>query len=302
MKVQKSLTHQRRTKEEMRAINCRLPTNEFLEFHHNNYWYGNGGAYTFTNSLSFQLTKFASTFMQIRKYAWSVKQNSEDKGLKINTIVMDMDGTITRFNLDFKEARHRMLQELEKMSLRAPDMTQQTSIYLMLKRLKENVDPDTFSSIRKKFYAYLQDMEVTAAQDARLYPGALETLNQLRQLPLKIGIVTNNGRAGTEMTLRRLKLNAFFDAVVTRDDCEEMKPDAGPVKKALEIMHSNPEDAIFVGDGLMDIMAAKAAALASVAVATGPFSGEVLLQAEPDYVLGSINDLPHLLEHLDNRK
>jgi len=222
--------------------------------------------------------------------------------LKINTIVMDMDGTITRFNLNFKEARRRVLEDLENMNLRTPDMTEQTGIYLMLKRLKENVDKDTFASIRKKFYTYLQDMEVTAAQDVSLYPGALETLNQLRELRFKIGIVTNNGRAGTEITLRRLKLNEFFDAVVTRDDCEEMKPDAGPVKKALEIMRSNPKDAIFVGDGLMDIMAAKAAALPSVAVVTGPFSGEILLQAEPDYVLGSINDLPHLLEHLDNRK
>lgn len=222
--------------------------------------------------------------------------------MKINTIVMDMDGTITRFNLNFKEARRRVLQDLENMSLRTPDMTEQTSIYLMLKRIKEKVDTDTVASIRKKFYTYLQDMEVTAAQSVSLYPGALETLNQLRALRFKIGIVTNNGRAGTQITLRRLKLNEFFDAVVTRDDCEEMKPDAGPVKKALEIMHSNPKDAIFVGDGLMDIMAAKAAALPSVAVATGPFSGEILLQAEPDYVLGSINDLPHLLEHLNNRK
>jgi pyrophosphatase PpaX len=239
---------------------------------------------------------------KLQKYAWSVRQKPEDKGLKINTIVTDMDGTITLFNLDFKEARRRVLQDLEKRNLRTPNMTEQTSIYLMLKRLRGNVDPNTFASIRTKFYAYLQDMEVTAAQDARLYPGAYKTLNQLRELRFKMGIVTNNGRAGTELTLKRLKLNAFFDAVVTRDDCEEMKPDAGPVRKVLGIMQSDPKAAILVGDGLMDIMAAKAAGLPSVAVTTGPFSGEILLQAEPDYILGSINDLPHLLEYLDDRK
>jgi HAD superfamily hydrolase (TIGR01509 family) len=214
---------------------------------------------------------------------------------------MDMDGTITRFNLDFREARRRVLKDLEERGLRTPDMNEQTSIYLLLKRLRENVEPNTLANIRKKFYAYLQDMEVVAAQDAKLYPGAYETLSQLRKAHFKIAIVTNNGRAGTEITLTRLGLNGLFDAVVTRDDCEEMKPDAWPVRKALGTIHSNPTNAILVGDGPMDILAAKAAGLPSVAVTSGPFSGEILLQSEPDYVLGSINDLPRLLEYLNNR-
>jgi len=222
--------------------------------------------------------------------------------LNVKAIVMDMDGTITRFNLDFMAARRRVLQDLEKLNLRTPDMTEQVSIYLMLKRLRDNVDKDTFRDIRRKLYTYVQEMEVKAAQDVRLYPGALETLNKLRALHLKIGLVTNNGRTGTEITLQRLKLNDFFDAVVTRDDCEEMKPDAEPVRKVLERIGARAEDSVLVGDGLMDIMAAKAAGLFSVAVATGPFSGEILLKAEPDYVLTSINDLPQLLEHLDNQQ
>lgn len=212
-----------------------------------------------------------------------------------------MDGTITRFNLDFMEARSRVLQDLEKLNLRTPEMTEQISIYLILKRLRETLDQDTFAEIRRKFYDYLQEMEVTAAQGVELYPGALGTLRQLRGWGLKIGLVTNNGRVGTEITLRRLDLNGFFDVVVTRDDCEEMKPDPGPVRKVLEEIHMSPEDAMLVGDGLMDIRAAKAAGLLSVAVATGPFKGERLLETEPDYLLNSINELPSLLMHLDKQ-
>ena len=101
---------------------------------------------------------------------------------------MDMDGTITRFNLDFVEARRRVLRDVEQMNLRTLDMTEQMSNYLLLKRLKENIDADKFDGIRKKFYGYVQEMEVRAAQDATLYPGALETLNLLRGWRLKIGI------------------------------------------------------------------------------------------------------------------
>ena len=222
----------------------------------------------------------------------------EDRRLKIKAIVMDMDGTITRFNLDFVEARRRVLRDVEQMNLRTLDMTEQMSTYLLLKRLKENIDADKFDGIRKKFYGYVQEMEVRAAQDATLYPGALETLNLLRGWRLKIGIVTNNSRVGTELTLKRLRLDNFFDAVVTRDDCDEMKPDAGPVRKVLESLDIRPEDAILVGDSIIDIMAAKAAGLPSAGVPTGPFSGERLLQTEPDYLLNSVNDLPRLIEYL----
>src|SRR5271157_4722608 len=139
-------------------------------------------------------------------------------------------------------------------------------------------------------------MEAKAAQEVALLPGALDTLRKLKSQSLKLGLVTNNGRAGTNLTLKRHHLKQLFDSVVTRDDCEEMKPDCAPVMKVLKDLHVDPAEAILVGDGVMDIMAAKAAGLVSVAVATGPFPNERLLQAEPDYLLGSINDVPTLVD------
>ncbi len=216
----------------------------------------------------------------------------------IKAIVMDMDGTITKFNLDYMEARRRALQELENMHLRTPEMTEQLSLYLVLKKLKDSLDAQGFANLRRTFYNLLEEMELKAAQEVTLYPGAVETLQKLRGRGLKIGIVTNNGRVGTKLTLKRYELGSYFDAVVTRDDCEEMKPDSGPVLKVLKEMHVSPEEAILVGDGVMDVMAARAAGLPSVAVATGPFSNERLLKVEPDYLLASVNDLPLLLELL----
>ena len=223
----------------------------------------------------------------------------EDKCLTIKGIVMDMDGTITKFNLDYMAARREALRELDKLNLRTPEMSEQLSLYLILKKLKEGLDTDRFTNLRRRFYALLEDMEIKAANEVTLYPGAVETLRTLRARGLRIGLVTNNGHAGTEITLRRCQLAAFFDAVVTRDDCEEMKPDGGPVRKLLGEMNVPPEEAILVGDGVIDIMAARAAGLRCAAVATGPFPSGRLIQVEPDYLLGSVNDLPLLIDELD---
>ncbi len=219
--------------------------------------------------------------------------------MRVKAIVLDMDGTITRFNLDYMGARRKALQELERLNLLTPEMTEQLSLFLILKKLKENLDPDGFTKLRRIVYDILEEMEVKAAREVVLYPGAVETIRNLRGRGLKIGLVTNNGRAGTELTLKQYQLGPLFEAVVTRDDCEEMKPDGAPVRKVLAEMQVPPEEAILIGDGVMDIMAARAAGLPAVAVATGPFTSARLLEAEPDYLLGSVNDLPLLIERLN---
>jgi HAD superfamily hydrolase (TIGR01509 family) len=210
-----------------------------------------------------------------------------------------MDGTITKFNLDYMAARRRALGELEKLGLRTPDMTEQVNLFVILQELKDNCEPEKFSKLRSTFYGFFEEMELKAAEDVSLYPGAEKTLQELHAKHLKIGLVTNNSRAGTELTLKRHHLEPFLDAVVTRDDCEEMKPASAPIKKILAQLGVSTEAAILVGDGVMDIMAAKAAGLLSVAVSTGPFPIERILKAEPDYILGSINELPTLIELLE---
>ena len=219
--------------------------------------------------------------------------------MKVASIVMDMDGTITKFNLDFIDARRKALKELERMNIRTPDMTEQTSFFSLLDSAKSRLDELSFLFLRRKFYNLLEEMELKSAGEVTLYPGALETLRKIRNRGVRIGIVTNNGRAGTDLTLNRLELHSFFDIVVTRDDCDEMKPSPEPVRKALAGMHAQVQNAILVGDGMMDVLAARETGLLSVAVATGPFSNERLLKVEPDYLLGSINDLLLLIQQLE---
>jgi len=220
--------------------------------------------------------------------------------LKVKGLVIDMDGTLTKFNLDYKAARRRALEELEKLGLRTPDMSDEISLYILLDKLKENLEPDKFQKLRTTCYRYFEEMEVKAAKEAVLYPGAADTLHELRSRMLKLGLVTNNSRAGTMMTLNRFNLSPIFDAIVTRDDCEEMKPAAAPILKVLAAMTVPPEATLLVGDGVIDILAARAAGIRSAAVTPSPFPIQRTLNAEPDYLLGSVNDLLQLLDELDN--
>ncbi len=220
--------------------------------------------------------------------------------MKIKAVIVDMDGTITRFNLDYMSARRRVLKELERRTLRTPDMNEQLTLYTILDKLKGRLDAETFRALRRQAYSYFEEEELKGAKEATLYPGAVDTLRILRSQSMKIGLVTNNGRKGTELTLTRCGLDSMFDAVVTRDDCDELKPAPEPVLKTLKKLNATSSEAILIGDGVMDIMAARAAGVQAVAVATGPFTTDGLLRAEPDFLLGSINDLPTLVEKLNS--
>jgi HAD superfamily hydrolase (TIGR01509 family) len=226
---------------------------------------------------------------------------AREQTLTVKAILTDMDGTFTKFNLDYMGMRRAALQLLEKEGLLRPSVNEQMSIYIMLKELAPTIDTNTLNDIKKRIYEEVETIEVEAAEQVQLMPGARETLDELKQMKKRIVVVTNNGRLGTERTLERLGLRGFFDGVVTRDDADQLKPDPEIVMKALNLARAKAEDAILVGDAIIDIKAARAASVRSVAVPTGPFPASRLLQEEPDFIVNSFLDVPGLVRRLDGQ-
>jgi phosphoglycolate phosphatase len=229
----------------------------------------------------------------------NLTRQEQASGMTVKAILTDMDGTITKFNLDYMWMRRAALQMLEEAGLWRPNFSDQMSIYAMLSELRGSIADERLDEIKGRIYKKVQTIESNAAEKAELMPGAKEALNELRQMKKKIVIVTNNGRLGTDRTLERLNLLGIFDAVVTRDDVDELKPNPGMLFKALDLAGAKPDEAILVGDAIIDIKAAKAASVRCVAVPTGPFPATRLMQEEPDFVVGSLLDVPELVHRLD---
>lgn len=220
--------------------------------------------------------------------------------MTVKAILTDMDGTFTKFNLDYMWMRRTALHLLDEVGLLRPNFSDQMSIYAMLKELRGTISEGRYNEVKKRIYDRVETIETKAAEEAQLMPGAKEALNELKQMRKKIVVVTNNGRLGAVRTIQRLGLAGFFDGVATRDDVDELKPDPGIVHKALDLAHANADEAILVGDAVIDIVAARAASVRSVAVPTGPFPMARLLQEEPDFIVSSFLEVPGLVRRLDN--
>jgi pyrophosphatase PpaX len=112
----------------------------------------------------------------------------------------------------------------------------------------------------------------------------LDVLPQLKAEGRKLGLVTAKRHRTVGLALDRFPaLASAFDVVVAHEDTERHKPDAEPVRLALQKLGGRPEEAVYVGDSPFDVGAAKAAGVYAIAVGWGGIHpDERLLAEKPD--------------------
>lgn len=134
----------------------------------------------------------------------------------------------------------------------------------------------------------------------RCYERVVETVDDLRTAGHPLAIVTSKTGWLARRGLDHVGLSAHFDVVVGCDSCERHKPDPAPVVLALEKLGYDPDEAVFVGDSVHDVIAGNAAGVTTIAALWGPFSREDLVASQPAHYLERIAELPRLLAQLES--
>ena len=123
------------------------------------------------------------------------------------------------------------------------------------------------------------------------YPHVSEVLFELKQRGIKLAIVSDAPRLKAWIRLVSMKINPFFDVVVTFDDTKEMKPSTKPFLDAFEKLKLKPHECLMVGDRPeRDIKGAKKLGMITCFAKYGNPKGK---GAGADY---EINDIKELLE------
>lgn len=184
-----------------------------------------------------------------------------------SVVIFDMDGTLTRPQLDFDRIR----QEIGIVS--EP-----------LLEAVEKLPPDE----RSRAEAILHQHESEAAATSELQPGAAKVVASIRAEGLPVALMTRNSRASVDAFQRRHRIE--FDLIRTRED-GVVKPSPTPVLEICEAFRGDPSAAWVIGDYHYDILCGVAAGATTVLLASrdeppAPWASEA------HHV---IHDLPDLL-------
>ena len=82
----------------------------------------------------------------------------------------------------------------------------------------------------------------------RTYPKVNSTLNNIKKLGLKLGLITDAPSREAWTRLYSVKIHNSFDKVVTSDDTNTFKPNPEPVNLILKYFNISPNEAVMVGD------------------------------------------------------
>jgi pyrophosphatase PpaX len=130
----------------------------------------------------------------------------------------------------------------------------------------------------------------------RSYEGAREVLVALGEAGAKVGVATSKRRESAQQALDLLGLSPHVNALVGLEDTEVHKPEPTPLLLALERLgESDPSRAAYVGDAVVDVLAGKAAGMATVAVTWGAGVRANLDKVRPDGIATTTAELHDLV-------
>ena len=198
----------------------------------------------------------------------------------LNTFLFDLDGTlIDSIDLILSSYRHTLAKHRGSVP---PDEVWLAGVGTPLRAQFRQFTEDP-AEIEELVSTYTEHNLANHDSLVREYPGVREAVLALAADGVKLGVVTSKKRRGAGMGLARGGFDGLFEVVVAADDVERHKPDPEPVTRAIELLGSAPTETVFVGDSPYDLVAGRAAGVATAAVAWGPFSRADLEAESPDY-------------------
>lgn len=207
---------------------------------------------------------------------------------RYTTLIFDLDGTLAdtlpliyeSFNDALGPVLKRQLAPEEIRGLFGPPDN-----YL----IRNLLDPEQQDAAIERYLATYRRRH----QDlVTLFEGMGDLLAEAQSAGSRLAVVTGKSRSTALMTLEMLGILDRFEVVYAGDDVERQKPDPMALKMALDDMaHDDPAHAAMIGDSAADVIAGRAAGMATIGVLWGSPDHTDLLAAGPEAVCATVAEL-----------
>jgi len=193
----------------------------------------------------------------------------------LKAVIFDLDNTLIRSKINFRRMKCEIINFLLEVGVPPNELSERMLIFEIIKVAVKNLYERGFTekeiqSVLTKITEIMNRIELESLdENLTMMEGALKTLRRLKELNLKIGVITNSCREYAERTLTKFGLRSYIDSVVARDDVKEMKPSPEHALHLLNLLGVNNEEAIFIGDHWLDAECARRAGIRFILIEKG---------------------------------
>ena len=204
----------------------------------------------------------------------------------IKGVIFDLDGVLVSTDMLHYQAWKRLAEELgitgfsEEDNMRQRGVSRMASLEVVLEKGDKEYSQEEKEALAEQKNGYYREL-LKDLKPEDVLPGAVDTLKQLRQKDIRIGIgsVSKN----TPEILKRTGLSALVDAVSSGLDITHSKPHPEVFLVGAGKLDLPPDNCLVVEDAAAGIEAAKAAGMLSLGV------GPAAVNPKADYHAGSLS-------------
>ena len=212
----------------------------------------------------------------------------------LKAVLFDLDGTLVDSEKDIAEAANFTREHYGLK--RVPDTTIAqyvgNGVYTLLEKSLGTTDQ---AKIQEAYLIFQEHYRIHLSDFTKTYPGTFDLLNALKKKNVKMGVVSNKPQEFTTSVLEKLNLAPYFEVAFGPEATTNRKPHPEPLLVALQKLGVQTHEAVMIGDSIVDIQAARAAKMRVGVLTHGYGTREVLISANPDWIVDSLQELISIL-------
>lgn len=209
-------------------------------------------------------------------------------------VVWDLDGTIIDSAPDLGGALNTLLQNHGKPpvdKVRVRSMIGNGVAKLIERGFAESgtqVGEMEMQSLQPEFMSIYC---ARATQLSRLYPGAESAIQAFHESGVAQAVCTNKPELVSRAILDDMNLAQYFEIVVGGDTFEHRKPHPSPLQSCLDVLGSNVDSALMIGDSAVDVETAQALGM-MVGVVTHGYARQPVETLGANFLISNLATLP----------
>ncbi len=208
--------------------------------------------------------------------------------MKIETIIFDWSGVISDDRKPVYEANMSLLKHFGKTTMSFEEWLPKTTMTPIEFLANNGVHGDS-EQLFGLFKKYL-DASIISGIVPIVYSDAKGTFSHIKSKGLSLAILSSHPSENLAQEAEKYGLKSFLDFVKG-----DSKNKVDGLKFVCQKLGKIPEKALYVGDTIYDIQAAKGAGCKSAGISTGYHTKDRLLKEKPDFLFNSLSDIGEIL-------